>query len=56
MVLIALLVWLSAAPSADATLATQQFQSTYAAYNPWVAWERWLPQPQLHRDPEDLRQ
>jgi pimeloyl-ACP methyl ester carboxylesterase len=45
--LIGLAVSLVLAASASATTPpTRQFQSTYAAYDPWTAWERWKPQPQ----------
>lgn len=39
------LMWLGGAGTA-AALPTQQFQTTYGAYNPWTSWEWWLAQPQ----------
>jgi hypothetical protein len=43
---LAIVVLLGCVSSAHGALPIQQFQTTYAAYNPWVAWEWWVPQPQ----------
>lgn len=44
--LVAFLLMLFGAAGTAAAVPTQQFQTTYGAYNPWTSWESWLSQPQ----------